>query len=74
MVMLQNSVTIDRSQQLDKLRTDISTATTSAQQAGVAMADVVLAMLQRADELCELAEDIGDDMSKLSAAFGGDDV
>jgi hypothetical protein len=71
---MQNSVTIDRGPQLEKLKLDISTATTSAQQSGVAAADVVLALLQRADELCAIAEDIGDDMSKLATAFGGSDV
>jgi hypothetical protein len=59
----------DRSVQIDKLRHHIGIATTNAQQAGVAMADVVLTLLRRADELCELAADTGTDMTKVAGAF-----
>jgi hypothetical protein len=72
--VIENTVTIDRSPQIDKLKLDVGSATTSAQQAGIDMADIVLALLQQADALCELAEDVGADMAKLSAAFGGSDV
>jgi hypothetical protein len=53
----------------EKLRLDIGVATTSTQQSDVAMQDIVLTLLQRADELCEIAEDTGADMSKLSGAI-----
>jgi hypothetical protein len=68
--MIENNVIMDRAPQIEKLKLDISTAATSAQQAGVAMADVVLALLERADELCELANDTGADMAKLAEVFG----
>jgi hypothetical protein len=67
-----NTVAVDRSVPLDRLRAEISTATTAAQTAGIARADVVLTLLQHADQLCEIGEDVGDDMSKLATAFGSD--
>jgi hypothetical protein len=33
------------------------------------MADIVLALLQRADELCDLAAEQGADMTKVAEAF-----
>jgi|HubBroStandDraft_4_1064222.scaffolds.fasta_scaffold2110954_1 hypothetical protein len=50
--MIKNTVTTDRSPQIEKLRLDTRVATTNAQQSGVAMADIVLVLLQRANELC----------------------
>ena len=68
--MIESNVIMDRAPQLEKLRLDIGAATHNAQQAGVAMADIVMVLLQRADELCELAEDTGVDMAKLAQVFG----
>jgi hypothetical protein len=58
-----------RAPQIEKLRLDIGVATTNAQQSGVSMADIVLVLLQRADELCDLAADLGADMKKVAEAF-----
>jgi hypothetical protein len=73
-MIVKNTVTLDRGPQIEKLKLEIGTATNTAQQAGVQMPDIVLALLQRADELCAVAEDVGTDMSKLSTAFGDDNV
>jgi hypothetical protein len=51
------------------LRLDIGVATTNAQQSGVAMQDIVLVPLQRADELCHLAADQDVDMTRVVEAF-----
>ena len=64
--MIQEKVVLDRGPQLEKLRLDIGTATTQALQSGCGVADVVLVLLTRADQLCEIAEASGADMSKLS--------
>jgi 3-hydroxyisobutyrate dehydrogenase-like beta-hydroxyacid dehydrogenase len=48
---------------------DIGVATTNAQQSAVAMADIVLTLLQRADELCDVAAEQGADMKKVADAF-----
>jgi hypothetical protein len=58
-----------RTVQIAKLRHDINIAATHARQSNVAMADIVLALLQSADELCELAADTGADMKKLSGVM-----
>jgi hypothetical protein len=71
---ITNTATFDRTQQLEALRLAISSATTHAQQSGVALADITLLLLQRADVLCEIAEDAGVDMTKLATAFGGSDA
>jgi len=60
---------IDRSPQRQKLDTDLQTVTTSAWQTGVELPDIVLALLQRADELSALAADAGVDMSALEGVL-----
>jgi hypothetical protein len=55
----------DRSPQIGKLRLDLETATTNAEQCGVEPADVVLELLKRADQLSQIAAERGADMSKL---------
>jgi hypothetical protein len=56
----------DRSPQRQKFVIDLQTATTSAWQSGVELPDIVLSLLERADELSAIAADTGVDMSKLS--------
>jgi hypothetical protein len=68
-MMTEETVTFDRTAQLNKLKLDLETATTSAKQSGVALADVILALLQRADELCELADETNVDISRVRGAF-----
>jgi hypothetical protein len=69
--MKKEKAVFDRAPQIEKLRLDIGVSTTSAQQSGVAMQDVVLVLLQRADELCDLAAEQGADMKKVAEAFSG---
>ena len=67
--MIKEKVTFDRTAQLDKLKFDVDAATTRAHQDGVAMADVILCLLHRADGLCELAEETGADITRVQGAF-----
>jgi hypothetical protein len=64
----KEKVIFDRSPQLHTLKLDLDTSTVTALQTGCEVADVVLAMLTRADELCEMAQASGADMSKVADA------
>jgi hypothetical protein len=68
--MIQDSpAVIDRSVQVAKLKTDLETSTFDAEQCGVPLPDVVLSLLQRAEDLCRLGADRGLDLSTVSAFF-----
>jgi hypothetical protein len=60
----------DRTPQLAKLRTDLQMATTNAEQTGVSVQDVILALLQRAEDLCEVHPDV--DLTRIGQFFAGD--
>jgi hypothetical protein len=62
---------IDRTPQLEKLRFDIATATANAEQHGIALPDIVVALLQRGEDLCQGAER-GLDLSRVKQFFGAD--
>jgi hypothetical protein len=62
--MIRERVILDRGPQLEKLRLDIGTSTTRALQMGCGVADVVLALLERADQLCEIGEECGADLAR----------
>ena len=64
-----DAVFIDRAPQIAKLRFDLETSTTNAEQTGVALADIVLALLQRADAIAERAIEAGADMSALEGVL-----
>jgi hypothetical protein len=51
------------------LKLDLDTAVTTALQSQAAVADIVLAMLQKADTLCEMAEASRADMSAVAGAL-----
>jgi hypothetical protein len=63
---------VDRTPQLEKLRLDIATATVDAEQHGITLQDIVLTLLQRAEDLCRLGADRGLDLSRVGAFFAGD--
>ena len=67
--VIKERVIAGRGPQLEKLRLDIGTATTQALQSGCGVADVVLALLTRADQLCEIAEASGADLGAVAGAF-----
>jgi hypothetical protein len=67
-----SAVVFDRSVAITKLKTDIETATTNAEQHGVLLQDIVLQLLQRAEDLCQLGAERGLDLSRVGAFFRGD--
>jgi hypothetical protein len=67
--MTDQTVAIDRSVQIAKLRTDLETSTAHAEQTGVAIPDIVCALLQRAEDLCQLGAERGLDLSTVQAFF-----
>jgi hypothetical protein len=62
----------DRSVQLEKLRLDIATATANAEQHGIGLQDIVLCLLQRSEDLCQLGAERGLDLSRVKQFFGAD--
>jgi hypothetical protein len=62
---------VDRSVQCAKLKTDLETATFNAEQCGIALPDIVVSLLQRAEDLCRLSADRGLDLSRVGAFFAG---
>jgi len=62
----------DRSVQLEKLKLDIATATANAEQHGVGLQDIVLQLLQRAEDLCLLGNERGLDLTRVGQFFAGD--
>jgi hypothetical protein len=71
--MIQDSPAVfDRSPQLQKLDFDIQIATTHAEQHGIPLQDIVLKLLQRADDLCRLGNERGFDLSRVGDIFRGD--
>jgi hypothetical protein len=65
---MMNGYAFERTPQLRKLKLDLETSTATALQSSD-IADVVLSLLARADELCQMADASGADMSKLAGAF-----
>lgn len=70
--MRKQKVVFDRSAQLNTLKVHLDTSVTAAMDAQVPIADIVLALLTKADALCEIAEATGVDMSSIAAAMGHD--
>jgi hypothetical protein len=62
----------DRSVQLEKLKLDIATATASAEQHGIPLQDIVLALLQKSEDLCLLGSERGLDLARVGDFFAGD--
>jgi hypothetical protein len=63
----------DRSVQVAKLKTDLQVATSNAELTGVPLQDIVLALLQRSEDLCLLGNERGLDLSRVGAFFQQDD-
>jgi hypothetical protein len=62
----------DRSVPLEKLRLDLQTATTNAEQHGIALPEIIVALLQRGEDLCQLGAKRGLDLSRVKQFFGAD--
>jgi hypothetical protein len=62
----------DRSVQVAKLKTDLQVATSNAELTGVPLQDVVLALLQRSEDLCMLGSERGLDLTRVGQFFAGD--
>ena len=62
----------DRGVPLEKLRLDLQTATTDAEQHGIALPDIIVTLLQRGEDLCQLSNDAGLDLSRVKQFFGAD--
>jgi hypothetical protein len=62
----------DRSVQVAKLKTDLQIATSNAEQHGVGLQDIILQLLQRADDLCRIGKERGLDLSRVGDIFRGD--
>jgi hypothetical protein len=62
----------DRSVQLEKLKLDIATATANAEQHGIALPDIIVTLLQRGEDLCQLGAERGLDLSRVKQFFGAD--
>jgi hypothetical protein len=54
----------------DKLRSDLGAVTSDVR--GLPTVDVILALLQRAEELTVIADERGEDLTPIRAFFGGD--
>jgi hypothetical protein len=63
---------IDRTPQIEKLRLDIETCTANAEQHGIALPDIIVALLQRGEDLCQLGAERGLDLSRVKQFFGAD--
>jgi hypothetical protein len=63
---------IDRTPQLEKLKLDIATATANAEQHGIPLQDIILQLLQRGEDLCQLGAERGFDLSRVKQFFGAD--
>jgi hypothetical protein len=73
LIMIQDSPAVfDRGPQLQTLDFDIQIATTHAEQHGIPLQDIVLQLLQRADDLCRLGNERGSDLSRVGDIFRGD--
>jgi hypothetical protein len=72
MITIDQPAVLDWSVQIAKLKTDLATSTFNAEQCGVPLPDIVLTLLQRAEDLCLLANDRGLDLTRVGAFFGGD--
>jgi hypothetical protein len=71
--MTQDSpAVLDCSVQVAKLKTDLETSTFHAEQSGIPLPDIVLTLLQRAEDICVLANERGLDSSRVGAFFAGD--
>jgi hypothetical protein len=62
----------DRSVPLEKLKLDIAIATANAEQHGIGLQDIILALLQRSEDLCPLGSERGLDLCRVGAFFAGD--
>jgi hypothetical protein len=69
---MRDQAFIDRTPQLEKLRLDIETCTANAEQHGVGLQDIVLQLLQRAEDLCLLGNERGLDLTRVGQFFAGD--
>jgi hypothetical protein len=68
----KEKVVFDRSPQIDKLKLALDVAVTTTMESQVPIADIVLALLTKADALCEIGRATGADMSSIAAAMGHD--
>jgi hypothetical protein len=62
----------DRSVQVAKLKIDLQVATSGAELTGVPLIDIIMQLLQRADDLCRLGSERGLDLSRVGDIFRGD--
>jgi hypothetical protein len=71
--MIQDGPAVfDRSTQLEKLKLDIATATANAEQHGIALTEIIVALLQHGEDLCQLGAERGLDLSRVKQFFGAD--
>jgi hypothetical protein len=70
MIIADNHPVFDRAPQLDQLRHDLAVLTSDVR--GLELPAVILALLQRADELAVLADEPGQDLTAVRAFLGGD--
>jgi hypothetical protein len=57
MIVQDRPAVFDRGPQLEKLRLDIETCTANAEQHGIALPDIIVTLLQRGEDLCQLGAD-----------------
>jgi hypothetical protein len=69
---MRDQAFIDRTPQLEKLRLDIATATAAAEQHGIGLQDIIVTLLQRGEDLCQLGAERGLDLARIGEFFKGD--
>ena len=69
---MRDQAFIDRTPQIEKLRLDIETCTANAEQHGIGLQDIILQLLQRGEDLCQLGAQRGLDLSRVKQFFGAD--
>lgn len=71
-MIINSPAVMDRTVHAEKLRIDLNTATFNAEQHGISLTDIVLTLLQRADDLTRLAIERGADLTSIRDFFGYD--
>jgi hypothetical protein len=69
-MIIDSTPIFDHAPHRDKLRSDLGAVTSDVR--GLPTVDVILALLQRAEELTALANEIGEDLTRIRAFFGSD--
>ena len=69
---MRDQAFIDRTPQLEKLSLDIATATAAAEQHGIGLQDIIVTLLQRGEDLCQLGAERRFDLARIGAFFKGE--